>query len=124
MAAGFDLHVTVKMFDRTDNSHALRHVGTGAQSDCVSLFAGTERSMRLVGVAPWGTAINECFELAGNVSPVGRSDTNDRVGPFKLRQQFVEVIPQHTSGRPVAGTAAFAEVKSVIGSIINVGASE
>ena len=79
MSCTFDLKMPIEVFDAADQALTLGHVGTGAECDGVALLAGLDRGMRLVGIAPGSNPVNEGFELARNVCPVGRSDGYDDV---------------------------------------------
>ena len=90
----------VEVFDAADEALALGHVGTGAQSDCVALLAGSDRGVRLMSVAPGSASVDEGFVLAGNVCPVGGSDGYDNVGLIKfIHDVSDDLCVRHYAGR-------------------------
>ncbi len=106
----------VEVFDAADQALTLGHVGTGAECDSVAFFAGLDRGMRFMGIAPGSNPVYEGFELAGNVCPVGRCDGYDDVGFIELVHDVTDdLCVRHNAGcRIVACSASFAERERII----------
>ena len=83
--------MSVKMLDAFNDPAAFFHTGTGPQRNRESFLSSADGRMRLVSVAPWRAAVDEGFELPGNIRPVGR-----RYGNNKKYQKFDKRI----SGQP------------------------
>ena len=116
MPCTFDLKMPIEVFDAADQALTLGHVGTGAESDSVAFFAGLDRGMRFVGIAPGSNPVNEGFELAGNVCPVGRCDGHDDVSFVEFVHDVTDDLSvfHHARSGLVAGAAPFAESKRII----------
>jgi hypothetical protein len=114
MAAALNLQMSVKMLYAADNPFALFHAGAGPQCDRISLFAGRDRFMRLMGVAPRGASVNEGLELPGNICPIGRRYRDDDVRPGILIHQCIHVVMLNTFCRLVAASAALTVSEMII----------
>lgn len=95
MAGAFNLKMAVEMFDAADDFLTLRHIRAGPQSNGIAFLPGLEASVRLVGIAPGGNSVYECFELAGNVCPIRRCDRDDDICKIK----FIHDIPDNQGVR-------------------------
>ena len=118
MSATFNFQMPIEMFDTLGDAFTFRHIWTGAKSDGVTFFTALNGGVGLVCITPWSTSVNKDFELAGNISPVGRSNRNDNVGPFVFGDYFKDIVLWivllKTFGGIVTTTAAFAEKNIII----------
>lgn len=109
-----NFHMPIKMLDTFDNSVAFSHAWPGSQGNGEPFLSAADGCMRLVRVTPRRAAVNESFELSGNIRPIRGRYGNKNVCPFVLRNDFVHIILLNTFGCVMTGSAAFTKPKFVI----------
>ena len=70
MTAALDFEVTVEVLDGADDPLAFLHARTCALRDDEALLSAAYRGVRLVGITPRSTSVDESFELSGDIRPV------------------------------------------------------
>lgn len=102
------------MFDRFNDSLALRHIGTCSKSDCITFLTGRKKSMRLVCIAPRSKPVDKDLELSRHICPIRRRHADDFICFGKFRNQLIYVIINYARSGRVTLTATFAVLDFVV----------
>ena len=113
-AAPLDLQMSVEMVDAIQNAIAFLHVRPRPQGDGKAPFPVAKYGVRLMCIAPGRASVDKCFELSGNVGPIGRRDTDNHIRAVQFLHDAIHIIVHHTLGCRVATATSFAEGKRVI----------
>ena len=104
----------VKMFKARNDPFAFLHARAGSQRNGIPLLPCSNRGMRFMGVAPGRASVNECFELARNICPIGGGYADNDISQIELLQNNGDVIIQVAFRGKMAGPASPAETESIV----------